>query len=569
MMELAEMIKLARGEEEVDLLLKNGRVINVFSGDIHEADIAIADSKIVGFGNYNAKQVIDLDGSYIAPGFIDGHVHIESSMVTVPQFARAVVPRGTTTVIIDPHEIANVLGLDGIRYMLESSKYNPLSVYVMLPSCVPPTHMETAGSELLWYDLTVFANNPWILGLGEMMNYPGVLARDPIVLDKLRAFSGQTIDGHAPGLAGRDLSAYIAVGIRSDHECTRLAEAREKLRQGMWIMIREGSTAHNLAELLPLVTPQNSRHCLFVTDDRHPADLLDEGHINFLIKKAVSLGLPPITAIQMATINTAQYFGLKGTGAIVPGFQADLVIFDDFERFNIQQVYRDGQLVAEHGKLLYVPPEKREVPIRGSVNINWEGIDLRIPAESTRAKVIGLIPNQLVTNCLIEKVRVQDGFAVADTTHDILKIAVVERHLGSGNIGKGFIKGFGLQRGAIASSVAHDCHNIIVVGTNDQDMMTAIREIGIMRGGLVVVDGGQIIGRLPLPIAGLMSDRPIEQVRGTMSQLLEVANHIGCVVEDPFMALSFMALPVIPELKLTDKGLVNTTQFAIVPLFEP
>jgi adenine deaminase len=567
-MELAEIIKLARGEKQVDLLLKNGRVINVFSGDIHEAHVAIADSQIIGFGEYDAKEVVDLDGHYVAPSFIDGHVHIESSMVTVPQFARAVVPKGTTTVIIDPHEIANVLGLDGIRYMLESSKYNPLSVYVMLPSCVPSTHMETAGSELLWYDLTVFANNPWVLGLGEMMNYQGVLSLDPGVLDKLRAFAGQRIDGHAPGLSGRDLSAYIAVGIRSDHECTTLAEAREKLRQGMWIMVREASTARNLAELLPLITPENSHHCMFVTDDRHPADLMDEGHINFAIKKAISLGLPPVTAIQMATINTAQYFGLGDRGAVIPGFRADLVVFDNFENFHIERVYRDGQLVAQDGKILFVSTLKREIPIRGSVNINWEKVDLRIPAETAKAKVIGLIPNQLITECLIEEMKVENGFAVADTTRDILKIVIVERHLASGNVGKGFIKGFGLKRGAIASSVAHDSHNIVVVGTNDQDMMTAIKEISIMRGGLVVVDGGQIIGRLPLPIAGLMSDRPLEQVRSTLTQMLEAAHHIGSMLEDPFMAMSFMALPVIPELKLTDKGLVDTSKFAIVPLFE-
>jgi len=567
-MELAEIIKLARGQEEVDLLLKNVNLVNVFSGDIHETNIAIAGSKIVGFGEHDARKVIDLDGHYVAPGFIDGHVHIESSMVTVSQFARAVVPQGTTAVIIDPHEIANVLGLDGIRYMLESSKYNPLSVYVMLPSCVPSTHMETAGSELLWYDLTVLANNPWVLGLGEMMNYPGVLALDSDVLDKLRAFAGHRIDGHAPGLSGRDLSAYIAAGIRSDHECTTSQEAQEKLRQGMWIMIRESSPAHNLTELLPFVTPENSRHCMFVTDDRHPADLMDEGHINYLIKKAISLGLPPVTAIQMATLNTAQYFRLREKGAIIPGFSADLTVFDDFEDLNILQVYRDGQLVAENGKLVFVPPVKRATPIRGSINVNWESIDLRIPAESNRLKVIGLIPQQLITEQLIEEPKLENGLAVADTARDILKIAVIERHLGSGNLGKGFIQGFGLKRGAIASSVAHDSHNIVVIGTNDLDMMMAIKEIAMMRGGICVVDGGQIIGRLPLPIAGLMSDRPLEQVRGNLTQLMEAANQIGSKVEDPFMSMSFMALPVIPRLKLTDMGLVDTTQFAIVPLFE-
>lgn len=566
-MELAGTIKLARGEEPVDLLLKNGKVINVFSGDIHEADVAIARGLVVGFGDYAAKETVDLKGSHIAPGFIDGHVHIESSMVTVPEFARAVVPKGTTTVIIDPHEIANVLGLDGIRYMLEMSKYNPLSVYVMVPSCVPATHLETAGSQLMWYDLAVFFNDPWVLGLGEMMNYQGVLSRDPLVLDKLRAADGRRIDGHAPGLAGRDLSAYIAAGIRSDHECTTLEEAQEKLRQGMWIMIREGSTAHNLTELLPLVTPANSRHCMFVTDDRNPADLMDEGHMNHLVKKAVSRGLPPVTAIQMVTINPAQYFGLAGLGAIIPGFKADLTVFDSFEEFNVQRVYRSGQLVAQDGQLTTEGPPKRDIAIRSSININWEGLDLKIPAESQRAKVIGLVPNQLVTEERLLDMKIEDGLAIPDLSRDILKIAVVERHLASGNVGLGFVQGFGLKRGAIASSVAHDSHNIVVIGTNDQDMMMAIREIVVMRGGLVVVDGAQILGRLPLPIAGLMSDRPLEQVRTTLSQLSEMAHYIGAAVEEPFMAMSFMALSVIPKLKLTDKGLVDATRLELVPLF--
>lgn len=566
-MELAKMIKVARGEEEADLLLKNAKVVSVFSGDIHETNVAISHSRIVGLGDYRAKKGMDLKGLYLCPGFIDGHVHIESSMVTVPEFARAVVPQGTTSVVIDPHEIANVLGLDGIRYMLESSKYNPLSVYFMLPSCVPSTHMETAGAELLWYDLAMLLEGEWVLGLGEVMNYPGVLLCDPTVLDKIRAAKGKRIDGHAPGLSGRDLVAYIAAGVRSDHECTTIEEAREKLRLGMYIMIREGTTTRNLEDLLPLVTPENSRRCMFVTDDRHPAELMDEGHINSMIKKAISLGLKPITAIQMATLNPAEYFGLDDKGAVSPGYRADLVVFDNFEDFNIKMVFRNGQIVAEEGEMLPLEVKPKKVPIRGSMNVNWEGVDFKVPAKGTRARVINIVPGQIFTTQLIEEVRVNDGLAVADVERDILKIAVIERHLASGNVGVGFIKGLELKKGAIASSVSHDSHNIVVAGTNDEDMLTAAVEVVSMGGGLVAAVGGRILARLPLPIAGLMSDKPLSEVRAQMDKLLATTSEMGSSLHDPFMVLSFMALAVIPELKLTDKGLVDVTQFKLVPLF--
>ncbi|MGQ9625602.1 MAG: adenine deaminase [Anaerolineae bacterium] len=566
-MELAKMIKVARGEEEADLILKNAKVVSVFSGDIHETNVAISHSRIVGLGDYRAKKEMDLKGLYLCPGFIDGHVHIESSMVTVPEFARAVVPQGTTSVVIDPHEIANVLGLDGIRYMLESSKYNPLSVYFMLPSCVPSTHMETAGAELLWYDLAMLLEGEWVLGLGEVMNYPGVLLCDQTVLDKIRAAKGKRIDGHAPGLSGRDLVAYIAAGVRSDHECTTIEEAREKLRLGMYIMIREGTTTRNLEDLLPLITPENSRRCMFVTDDRHPAELMDEGHINSMIKKAISLGLKPITAIQMATLNPAEYFGLDDKGAVSPGYRADLVVFDNFEDFNIKMVFRNGQIVAEEGEMLPLEVKPKKVPIRGSMNVNWEGVDFKVPAKGTRARVIGIVPGQIFTTQLIEEVRVKDGLAVADVERDILKIAVIERHLASGNVGLGFIRGLELKKGAIASSVAHDSHNIVVAGTNDEDMLTAASEVVSMGGGLVAVLGGRTLARLPLPIAGLMSDKPLSEVRAQMDKLLAATSEMGSSLHDPFMVLSFMALVVIPELKLTDKGLVDVTQFKFVPLF--
>jgi len=566
---LEELIQVARGEIEVDLLLKNARVVNVYSGDIHPADVAIHHTRVVGLGDYRARRVIDLCGQYLCPGFIDGHIHLESSMLRVSEFARVVVPQGTTTVVCDPHEIANVLGLDGIRYILESAKYNPLSVYVMLPSCVPATDMETAGSKLSAEDLSAMLRSDWVLGLAEVMNYPGVIFRDWQVLQKIKEATGKPIDGHAPGLTGRDLNAYVAAGIGSDHECTTAGEAREKLQLGMHIMIREGTTARDLENLLPVITPSNASNCMFVTDDRHLPDLLHEGHMNFVIRKAISLGLNPITAIQMATINTARYFGLKDRGGIGPGMRADLVVLDNLLDFRVKMVFRGGQLAAQDGALLPQTQKPKEVPLRSSMNINWQGTgDLRLPAVGKRAKVIGLIPNQIVTDNLLEEVKIEGGLAVSDVEHDILKIAVIERHLASGNVGLGFVRGFHLQRGALGSSVAHDSHNLMVVGTNDEDMLATAHEIERMRGGLAVVEGGRVLASLPLAIAGLMSDRPFEEVNEHLEALLDAAHELGSPLHDPFMAMSFLALPVIPSLKITDKGLVDVTQFKLVPLFE-
>ncbi len=566
---LEELVQVARGEVEVDLLLKNAQLVNVFSGQIHPADVAVHQDRVVGFGEYRARQVVDLNGQYLCPGFIDGHMHLESSMLRVAEFARVVVPQGTTTVICDPHEMANVLGLDGIRYILESSKRTPFSVYIMLPSCVPSTEMETAGSRLTAEDLLAMFGSEWVLGLGEVMNYPGVIFRDAEVMNKIRAAAGKAIDGHAPGLTGHDLCAYVAAGIGSDHECTTASEATEKLQLGMHLMIREGTTARNLRDLLPAVTPGNSANCMFVTDDRHLPDLLEEGHINYIVREAIRLGLDPVTAIQMATINTARYFGLKDKGGIGPGMSADLVVLDDLREVSVRRVYRRGQLVAQDGKLLPLPVKPKDVPLRSSMNINWHNArDLRIPAAGTHAKVIGVIPDSIVTDSLIEEVTIEGDLAVADPERDILKMAVIERHLSSGNVGLGFVKGLKLRRGALGSSVAHDSHNVIVVGTNDADMLLAAREIERMRGGLVVVDEGNIQAALPLPIAGLVSDRPYEEVNHELQALLAAAHDLGSDLHDPFMTLSFLALPVIPALKLTDRGLVDVTQFRFVPLFE-
>ncbi len=566
---LGRIIKVARGEEEADLLFKNARLINVLSGEVHEADVAVADTRVVGLGDYRAKEVLDLQGAYLGPGLIDGHVHIESSMLRIPEFARVVVPHGTTTVIADPHEIANVLGLDGIKYMMESSKGNPLGVYFMLSSCVPASHLETAGSRLMSYDLSPLLGEEWVVGIAEVMNYPGVLLRNEDMLEKIRIGSHKRVDGHAPHLSGRDLNAYIAAGIMSDHESSSFEEAREKLQRGMYIMIREGSVAKNMEALLPLVTPENARRCMFVSDDDDPADLLDHGHMDRIVRKAIGLGLNPVLAIQMATINTAEYFALRDLGAIAPGYRADMVIFDDFESFEIRKVFRGGRLVAQNGRMLPMDIKRPEVPLRGTVNVAWIELEhFRIKAKGRQAKIIGLTPNQLVTKQLVEEVKTVNGLAVADVERDILKLAVIERHLASGNTGLGFVKGFGLKRGALASSVAHDSHNLIVVGTNDLDMMTAAVEIVKMQGGLVAAAEGKVLATLRLPIAGLMSDKSAEEVRAGMNNLEEIAQDLGCTVSTPFMAMSFLALPVIPSLKLTDKGLVDVKKFEFVPLFE-
>ncbi len=567
---LAERIRVARGEAPADLVLRGARLVNVFSGEVHPADVAIYAGRIVGLGHYTAREEIDLQGRFLCPGLIDGHVHLESAMVHPAEFARAVLPHGTTTVIADPHEIANVLGLEGIRYLLEATSGLPLNVYLMAPSCVPASPLETAGAELSAADLEVLLREERILGLAEMMNFPGVVHGVPEVLAKLEVARGRPVDGHAPGLSGRDLCAYIAAGIGSDHECTTLNEALEKLRLGMAVMIREGSTARNLNDLLPLVMPGNASHCFFVSDDRHPADLLERGHMDAILRQAQPHELlPPVTLVQMATLNTARHFRLWDLGAIAPGYRADMVVVDDLETFEVSMVFKDGRPVAQSGALLgEALPEERPIPPSTFHVADLRAERFAVPAGGSRLRVIGLVPGQVVTRALWEEPRVEDGRAVADPERDLLKLAVVERHRGSGRVGLGFVRGFGLKRGALASSVAHDSHNIVVVGCSDGEMAAAAEAVVRMGGGQVAVAGERVLAELPLPIAGLMSDRPLEEVRARLEALNRAARELGCPLDSPLMSLSFLALVVIPELKLSDRGLVDVQRFDFVPLFE-
>jgi len=566
-MSLERMIAVARGEEPADLVIHGGQVVNVLSGDIHPGDVAIAAGRIIGIGAYEGKEGLDARGLFVAPGFIDGHIHIESTMLTPGEFARAVVPLGTTTVVADPHEIANVLGIDGITYMLECTRDLPLSVFFMLPSCVPTTTMETAGARLSARELAVLLAHPQVLGVAEMMNYPGVLAKDPEVLDKLRIGRNRCIDGHAPGLLGRDLNAYAGAGISSDHECTTAAEAIEKLRAGMLVMIREGSVAKNLEAVLPVVTPLNARRFGLVSDDRHPTDLVAEGHLNGLLRKTVGLGLSPIIAVQMVTVNPAAHFHLDRLGAVAPGYRADLVLLENLRDFRAKAVFKNGRQVAADGCLTadQVAPAPAH---RGSIHIGWAGMrGFEIRAQGQPAKVIDLVPGGIITRKVLLPVMRRDGVALADPDRDICKLAVVERHRATGNVGLGFVRGFGLRVGALASSVAHDSHNIVVVGTNDPDMVEALRAVEQMQGGLVAVRDGGAIAAVPLPIAGLMSDQPLGRVVSDMRGLLAAARSLGSQLPDPFMTLSFLALPVVPSLRLTDHGLVDVDRFRLVPLF--
>lgn len=567
-MSIVDRLAAARGDAPADLVLRNAQLVNVISGEIYPTDIVIHDRHVVGLGaGYAGQREVDLAGKYVAPGLIDAHAHIESSLVTPPEFARAVLPHGVTTVITDPHEIANVLGLEGMRFMLERAKNVPLNMYVMASSCVPATDMETTGARLEAEDLAPLVDHPWVLGLAELMNYPGVALGDEGMLDKIALFEHRVLDGHAPDMSGKMLSAYVTAGVQSEHECTTVAEAREKLRLGMTVFIREGTTTRNLKPLLPLITAENHSAICFCTDDRIPADLIDHGSIDYMLRIAIAEGVDPMIAIRMGSYNTARHFGLKKYGAVAPGKYADLLVLPDLRDFRPEQVYRGGELVAQNGAMVGERGVSRWIDLRSTVNIGAGKLDFSIKAKGERIRVIGTIPDQVVTDQLVERAKIVDGFALSDIERDILKFAMVERHRASGNIGLGFIKGFGLRRGAIAGTVAHDHHNLAVIGVDDVSMRRAVAAIVEMGGGLALADSEAVLARLPLPVAGLMSELPIEAVRDQYDEMIAAARKLGNQMSDPFMVMSFMGLEVIPKLKLTDLGLVDVEQFKLVDLF--
>lgn len=589
--DLASIIKASRGLIPCDFLLRGGKYLNVFTRQFVQGDLAIYQGIIVGIGERPAHKIIDVSGKYIVPGFIDGHVHLESSMLTPDQYAAAVLPRGTTGVVADPHEYANVAGLEAIKYLERAADILPLDIYIDVPSCVPATNMEHSGASLSAEDIASIKNCPHVIGLGEMMNYPGILYGDQSVYDKLTALGENShIDGHAPGLSGYDLQSYIAAGISTDHECTSLAEAKEKLSLGMRIMIREGSVARDLEALAPLVEgkvfDRVLDRLLLVTDDREPEDLQADGHMDYLCCKAIQRGVYPAAAFIMASWGVAQCFNLPKVGALAPGYRANLAVLETEDEsfsqgFKVQQVYRDGVLLAEDGRCLQNMPS---VPLgtmaRNSINLAAVSLDkLKIKTKAPgkhKVHVIGVTAGSIVSNHLKETMEAQayqhDGLneyeIKADAKRDILKVAVLERHNALGNIGLGFVHGLGLKGGAIASTVAHDSHNLVVVGDNDEDMLVCIKEIERLGGGLIVASGGQVKASMALPVCGLVSDKSLPEVSASIANLYEEANKLGSKLKRPFMSLAFMTLPVIPQLKLSDVGLVDVELFKFIDLAE-
>jgi adenine deaminase len=601
--DLKRRIALATGQIKPDLVVKNVSIINVLSGEIHKSDVAIADGIFVGFGQteeykwHGAQNVIDARGKFMCPGLIDGHIHLESTFLAPREFCNIAALHGTSAVICDPHEIANVLGLAGIDYFLHSSIGLPVKVYIMMPSCVPATHMETSGAVIFDTDIRKYMiRNPGtVIGLAEMMNYPGVISKDNQTLSKLIAAGSKPKDGHAPLLSGKSLDAYIIAGLGSDHECTTLQEAVEKLRKGMHIMIRQGAHEKNLQDLIPLINDFNSCRISLVSDDRDVIDLEKNGHMDYLVRTAISFGLPPIRAIQMASINTARHFGLRNIGAIAPGFRADFILLDDLDSFRISQVFLDGKRIDTSSsdvgnRIKNVTSgirvdnstssptslsilQKNTMHIKALDDPNMFTVSAKPKSTNSSSSslllVIGVIPGQIITQKRIIEPKVDRYYRpVADAHRNIAKLAVIERHNSTGNLGLGFIQGLGLKMGAIASSVAHDSHNLVVAGMNDNDMLTAAKHISSLGGGLAVVNNQQVMASLPLPIAGLMSDQSIKSVISSLTTLNQVCNQLGDnVVMDPFMLLSFMSLPVIPSLKLTDKGLVDVERFQFTNLW--
>ncbi|WP_413310259.1 adenine deaminase [Bacillus sp. 1P10SD] len=568
--QLSRRISVASGKEPADTVIKNGKIIDVFNGEIIKGDIAIVDGYFAGIGEYEGKQIIDAKGCYVSPAFIDGHVHIESSMVTASEFAKVLLQHGVTTVIADPHEIANVCGAAGIQYMLDSSENLPFDFYFMLPSCVPATAFEHSGAILKAADLRPFYLHPRVLGLAEVMNFPAVLHAEQDMFDKIvdsKKF-GKKIDGHAAGLSANDLNVYMSAGIRTDHESTTAAEAKERLQRGMYLMIREGTVAKDLLQLIPVVTSYNSRRCLFVTDDKHLDDLISEGSIDHNVRLAISSGLSPITAIQMATINAAECFGISEKGAIAPGYKADFILMDDLEIVKIVDVYKDGKPVWKNGLLMLVYGSEKKITETGCLqnSVRFHEVlvhTFEIPLKGNKANIIEIIPNSLVTKHIMEEVVISEsGIFQTSITRDQLKLAVIERHHMTGEVGLGIVKGLGLKSGAIATTIAHDSHNLIIAGTNDHDMLFAAHTLKEMQGGMVVVNQGEVLASLELSIAGLMSDRPFQEVNDKLNEINKALREIGSSGEfNPFLTLSFLALPVIPELKLTDQGLFKVSKF--------
>jgi adenine deaminase len=556
---LSRRLAVARGDEPADLVISGGEVLSVFTREWLVADVAIADGFIAGVGTYEGRETIDATGRYVVPGFIDAHMHLESSKLLVDEFARLVLPFGTTAVVADPHEIANVLGTDGVHWLLDATAALPLDVYFMASSCVPASQFESPRRELTPGDLASLLRRRRVIGLAEMMNFPGVVSGAATELAKLEL--AQHVDGHAPGVLGRSLQAYAAAGIRSDHEAYSVEEGRERLRAGMWLLIREGSAARNLQALLPLLAEYGPSRIAFCTDDREPEHIADDGHINSMVRDAVAFGIPAADALVAATQSPANWHRLDELGAVAPGYRADVLVLPDLESFVPDLVLKAGRPAAE------IP--QADVPdwVRHTVRIGAFGPEMfRVPWDGGAARVIGIVPGQIVTDSLVAEPVLHAGEALADAESGLAKIAVIERHLGTGRVGLGFVRGFDLERGAIASTVAHDAHNVVVVGMNDASMAAAVRRLANRGGGIVVVDGAEVLAELPLPVAGLLSDAPLDEVVASSRAVIEAARSLGCRLDSPFQHLAFLALSVIPSLKITDRGLVDVDRFELVPL---